>query len=640
MLSEKGADLVEPTPVIQRSVPRVIPDRVVEGEKDATIYVADVYQGNGMSGVPRGTVDSLLVFEFHYNYMNTGGHFEVGYEGPWDVRVIHGRVPVAEDGSALFTAPANTPLAVQPLDAEGKSLQMHRSWFTAMPGEFLSCVGCHENPREAPMMDLSAYTEPNREPSRIEPWYGPARGFSFRREVQPVLDRYCIGCHDGGSEIADLRDTGLLEKGDDFNSYSQSYVHLSRFVRRNGPEGDYHVLTPGEFHPDTSELVRLLEKGHHGVRLDEEAWDRLITWIDLNVPFHGTWTEANNANRHRVKQRLEHNRKYANLEVNYEEISGPEVVHAEFQPPSGEPPEMKTPRLEGWPFDSRKAKELQGEYEARVLELGNDQSITLARVPAGEFVMGDARGFADEKPEVRQITQPFWMAVTEITQGQFRQFDPDHTNGYYDMQNKDQVDRGYPLEGDHLPVIRVSWQEATAFCEWLSKRTGLTVTLPTEAQWEWACRAGSAEPLWWGGLDADFGDFANLADASIGQLAVTRHQRVMRDPHWIEDFLPRAGSVDDGVLHLAEVGSYTPNPWGLHDMHGNVAEWTRDRYLTRLPGGRKVEVSSEENPEYVTRGGSWRSRPKWARAGLRMEYPGWQRVFDVGFRVIVEEKDR
>ena len=63
-------------------------------------------------------------------------------------------------------------------------------------------------------------------------------------------------------------------------------------MRRNGPEGDYHLLTPLEFHADTSELVQMLQKGHHNVQLDEEAWDRIITWIDLNAPYHGTWTEA------------------------------------------------------------------------------------------------------------------------------------------------------------------------------------------------------------------------------------------------------------------------------------------------------------------------------------------------------------
>ncbi len=637
MLAEKGADLVEPIPVEPRSLPRIMPDRVNLDDQEATIYLADVYQGNGMRGVPRGTVDSLLVFEFHYNYLQTGGHFEVGYEGPWDVRVIHGRVPVEEDGSALFKAPANTPLGLQPLDKEGKSLQMHRSWFTAMPGEYLSCVGCHEAPREAPMADLTTYTAQGREPARIEPWYGPARGFSFRREVQPVLDRYCIGCHDGSDDIADLRDTGLLEKGDEFNRYSRSYVNLSRYVRRNGPEGDYHVLTPGEFHPDTSELVRLLEKGHHGVRLDEEAWDRLITWIDLNVPFHGTWTEANNANRHRVKERLEHNRKYGNLEVNYEDVQGPEVVHAEFQPPEKALAKPATPALRGWPFDEQQAKSLQGAHQTRVLDLGEGQSITLARIPAGKFVMGDANGFPDETPRIQEIQEPFWMAVTEISQGQFRQFDPNHANGYYDMHNKDQVDRGYPLQGDDLPVIRVSLEQALDYCEWLSRRTGLKVRLPTEAQWEWACRAGSAESLWWGGLETNFGDYANLADTSISQLAVTRHQRVMRDPHPIEDFIPAVRSVDDGILHLAKTGSYSPNPWGLYDMHGNVAEWTSSRY-SEVPKDRDNSLEADDmKAEFVTRGGSWRSRPQWARAGLRMEYPGWQRVFDVGFRIIVEE---
>ena len=100
--------------------------------------------------MPRGTVKKLRVYEPHYAYPGMGGHINIGVDGPWDVHRIIGTVPVYEDGSAAFTVPANTPLAVQPLDAEGKAVQLMRSWFVAMPGEALSCVGCHEQQNNSP----------------------------------------------------------------------------------------------------------------------------------------------------------------------------------------------------------------------------------------------------------------------------------------------------------------------------------------------------------------------------------------------------------------------------------------------------------------------------------------------------------
>ena len=125
-----------------------------------------------------------------------GGHINIGIDGPWDVHRILGTVPVEADGSASFKVPANTPIAVQPLDAEGQALQLMRSWFTAMPGE---SALLRRLPRIAELQPAAADRRWPCAASRrtITPWYGPARGFSFKREVQPVLDKYCVGCHDG-----------------------------------------------------------------------------------------------------------------------------------------------------------------------------------------------------------------------------------------------------------------------------------------------------------------------------------------------------------------------------------------------------------------------------------------------------------
>jgi len=184
LCEEPGYAMLEPVPL--RAVPRppMIPDKIDASRKDAVVHLSDVYHGPGLKGIPRGTVKNLRVFTYEFSYRQMGGLLgSIGMDGPWDIRRVMGTVPVESDGSALFRVPANTPVAVQPLDAEGKAIQLMRSWFTAMPGEVVSCVGCHErqNSGTPNRQNLAA----RRQPSRINPWYGPVRGFSFAREVQP-----------------------------------------------------------------------------------------------------------------------------------------------------------------------------------------------------------------------------------------------------------------------------------------------------------------------------------------------------------------------------------------------------------------------------------------------------------------------
>jgi hypothetical protein len=166
-------------------------------------------------------------------------------------------------------------------------------------------------------------------------------GSASRREVQPVIDRNCVSCHDGTHDLtAEGRDkrgryrvpdrivgtgphTGkkFAEVGiPDFSEPRKTHTALHPYVRRNGPEGDYHLLTPLEFHADTSELVQMLAKGHHNVQLDDEAWARLITWMDLNAPYHGTWTEAG-ANQQILDRRKELRLKYDGVAYDPEKSS-------------------------------------------------------------------------------------------------------------------------------------------------------------------------------------------------------------------------------------------------------------------------------------------------------------------------------
>jgi formylglycine-generating enzyme required for sulfatase activity len=646
-----GYVLFEPVPLRKTDRPPTIPDRVEPQSREAVVYVSDIYAGKGLDGVPHGTVKRLRLFEQHYAYPGMGGHIDIGIDGPWDVHRILGTVPVEADGSASFKVPANTPIAVQPLDEKGRSLQIMRSWFTAMPGERVSCVGCHESQNAAPPRKPTLAMQ--RRPSDIQPWYGPARGFSFAREVQPVLDKYCVGCHDGsktadGSVKPDFRFGGHSEgtalgqtrlgKKPAMGNFTPSYVALHPYVRRPGPESDYFLQQPLEYHASVSELVQILEKGHYGVKLDAEAWDRLTTWIDLNVPDHGTWTEYRPIAKDYHDRRLAMRTQYANRLEDPETYPTPPPARPEFVKPAPvERPAVAKVQAAGWPFDAIEAKQRQSaalkqlsaaaDKPEMAIPLGDGVQLDLVLVPAGEFVMGSAEGFADEQPMAKvKIEKPFWMARFETTNSQYALFDSRHDSAYISFYNKDHNTRGLPVNGPTQPVIRISWQQAMDYCRWLSQKTGRKFSLPTEAQWEYACRAGTASPLWYGDTTADFGKFANLADKRVVELC-------RRDsPKWI----PSVQTVDDGSTVTASVGKYQANAWGLFDMAGNAAQWTRSAYRPypyRADDGRDDPATDGEK---VARGGSFYDRPQRGRSAMRVHYPPWQRVFNVGFRVVME----
>jgi len=257
-------------------------------------------------------------------------------------------------------------------------------------------------------------------------------------------------------------------------------------------------------------------------------------------------------------------------------------------------------------------------------------------IPAGEYVMGSAAGAIDEQPpSAVTIGQPFWMSVTEVSNSQYACFNPAHDTGTIDQHNKDHTRPGYPANLPEQPVARVSWDEAMAFCEWLTGRAGAPCTLPTEAQWEWACRAGADTPFFYGGMDADFSGFANLADLSVKLLAVAGiDPQPIANPSPYEDFLPKDARFDDGERIVTGVGKYQPNPWGLLDMHGNVAEWTRTSFAA-YPYAEDARNDPISRDDKVVRGGSWLDRPYRATASFRLRYKPYQKVFNVGFRVLM-----
>jgi formylglycine-generating enzyme required for sulfatase activity len=243
----------------------------------------------------------------------------------------------------------------------------------------------------------------------------------------------------------------------------------------------------------------------------------------------------------------------------------------------------------------------QGVQPAKAPErITNSVGMTLVRIPAGEFLMGspdsDPEARDDEKPQHRvRIIRPFYLGATAVTQGQYRAVtgqSPSHFQG-----------------SDDLPVENVFWNDAPAFCERLNELekdqlAGARYRLPTEAEWEYACRAGTTTRY-------SFGDDA----AGLG------------DHGWFD-------GNSGGKTH--PVGQKRPNAWGLYDMHGNVTEWCSDayeaKYYQQSPGADPL--CSSQAVSRVYRGGGWNDSPQYCRLASRLRgAPKYRLNSLLGFRV-------
>ena len=693
----EGQALLWPIPMQETPRPPLISERVALDQSEGHMLVTDVYEGDGLAGIPRGTVAALRIFEYYFSYRGTGGLTgSIGIDGPWDIKRLLGTAPVESDGSAYFSVPANTPISIQALDEQGQALQLMRSWTVVQPGENASCIGCHESQNQSPPVTVPAAMR--REPSELQTtWEAPARGFSYVRDVQPVLDRHCVGCHDGSLEVtgqdipylkgdrramdwhSDISGSAHAHMLEDGEGFTESYAQLHRYLRRPGIESDLRMLSPMDFHFSTTELGQMLRKGHHGVQLDKESWERMVAWFDLNAPFHGNWGEILGGERTEAVQQMQARAHELRAQyvpqgsiVDYE--SFPELplfdntyVGPEYQERTVASP----PELPGWPFDAETAVRMQARAaeaagladgpalsidlgegpDFPIAYLGHDDyrpaievgplTLNLVLAPGGRFVMGSDEGHPDEYPQNVVEVEPFWIAQFEITNAQYRMFDPEHESRDESRHAYQFGRRGFYQDAPDQPVVRVSWEEAREFCAWLSEETGLDFDLPTEAQWEWAARAGADTPFYFGADDSDYSAYANLADRTLQTFVqdtssgnYTRSD-IVQNPNEYDDWIPRCDTYEDGGLVTVDVGQYRPNPWGIHDMHGNAAEWTRSAYLPypyREDDGRND--TAQRDMERVARGGSWRDRPHQATASYRRPYQPYQRVFNVGFRVV------
>ncbi|HNQ89129.1 MAG TPA: formylglycine-generating enzyme family protein [Verrucomicrobiota bacterium] len=260
----------------------------------------------------------------------------------------------------------------------------------------------------------------------------------------------------------------------------------------------------------------------------------------------------------------------------------------------------------------------------------------LAQLPNGEFMMGspptEDRRWDHEGPQhLVRLSRPFWMALHPVTVGQFRAFvdamryrteaERDGGGGFAWVNGDSVQDPRYTWRNvgfdqtDDEPVVNVSWNDAAAFCQWLTHVEGLRFRLPTEAEWEYACRAGTTTPF-------HFGSTLSSTQANFdGQYP---YGEEARGPY---------------LERTSRVGAYTPNAFGLYDMHGNVWEWCADWYAEEYY--RPGEIHDPKGPPTgvgrVIRGGGWRSFGEYCRSAFRYSVDPAVSDYPYGFRVVGEE---
>jgi formylglycine-generating enzyme required for sulfatase activity len=240
--------------------------------------------------------------------------------------------------------------------------------------------------------------------------------------------------------------------------------------------------------------------------------------------------------------------------------------------------------------------------------LAEGVALTMLRIPAGSFEMGapqtEAESSDRERPVHRVTLGEFLLGQTPITQAQWRA-----VAAWQRLEHED--------EKEQRPVVNVSWRDAKAFCQRLRLRTGKHYTLPSEAQWEYACRAGTTTPFHYGATIST--ELANYNGDVYGN-----------------------GEQGDFRQHTTDVASYPCNPWGLHDMHGNIWEWCADHWHDdyedapndgRAWSDEDAKQNKNEKKSRLLRGGSWLNRPAGCRSAYRSSLRPVFRGNHFGFRV-------
>jgi hypothetical protein len=293
----------QPVPLISRKRPPVLQkalDPKLAKANKAVCIVQNVH--HGMDGVKHGTVKYLRIMEqlprpwdarhFWDQRGNYGAHSQVSFGSVLAVKVMHGIVPVYDDGSAHFVVPADKNIYLEALDENYMEVQRERTYVNYRPGEIRSCVGCHETTNEVPPGQSSKLMAMSMPPSipTAQPGDTTARRvIHYVSDVQPVLDKHCIKCHSGSKPKADLDLSGTMT-----GLFNRSYENLTErdMVKTYNEGSDFsgtNYIQPYSVGSGTSKLVKHLLDGHQKIKLSREEMLKITTWIDANCQYYGSY---------------------------------------------------------------------------------------------------------------------------------------------------------------------------------------------------------------------------------------------------------------------------------------------------------------------------------------------------------------
>ena len=309
----------QPIPLRSRPVPPVLPavaagsapghevlppkPEALARDSSATLVLSNVY--DGLEGVEPGEIRYLRIWEqvprpwtahrFWPDDATLGQNAVISMYAHIYVRVLHGIVPVEADGSAHFQVPADRNLFLQAVDKDFLEVQRMRTFVNLRPGESRSCIGCHEPrnqtpSRGVPLALLRAADHPGPQPGETVP-----RSLYYPTDIQPILDQHCVGCHGG-----DKTEGGIVLSGEPTTFFNRSYetimagkwiAYIQEFVgpQPRAQKTNVTPLPPKALGSHASRLIQLIRAGHYDVTLPQDQWVRLVTWVDANGPYYGSY---------------------------------------------------------------------------------------------------------------------------------------------------------------------------------------------------------------------------------------------------------------------------------------------------------------------------------------------------------------
>jgi hypothetical protein len=276
---------------------------VLGRDTSATLVLSNVY--DGLEGVEPGEIRYLRIWEqvprpwtahrFWPDDATLGQNAVISMYAHIYVRVLHGIVPVEADGSAHFQVPADRNLFLQAVDKDFLEVQRMRTFVNLRPGESRSCIGCHEPRNQTPSRGIPlalrrAADRPGAQPGETVP-----RPLYYPTDIQPILDQHCVGCHGG-----DKTEGGIVLSGEPTTFFNRSYetimagkwiAYIQEFVgpQPRAQKTNVTPLPPKALGSHASRLIQLIRAGHYDVTLPQDQWVRLVTWVDANGPYYGSY---------------------------------------------------------------------------------------------------------------------------------------------------------------------------------------------------------------------------------------------------------------------------------------------------------------------------------------------------------------